>query len=87
MLKFIDIFGNVYDSTVPYNTYGNDKPHNVYIDDERIGVCAGKSYDPTAKTFIISFRDGHGPLIFNTADIQANMRNITSLPQLLSYGR
>ena len=87
MLKFKDIFGNVYDSSVPYNTYGNEKPYNVYIDDERVGVCAGRSYEPTSKTIIISFKDHHGTLIFETADVQANMRNITSLPQLLAYGR
>ena len=87
MLKFKDPSGNVFDASVPYNVLEPGALYKVLIDDVQVGVTNGKDYMTNSNTLLINFRDHHGALIFEADIVQSIMETITSLPQLLAYGR
>ena len=86
MICFRDAMGFEYNTTVPFNDYGPNKPSNLYIDGERFGVTAGKSYDSNRDTFLISFKGSIGHYQFKVSEVEARMPNL-SLEELLSLGK
>ncbi len=86
MIYFKDAMGNEYTKSIPFNNYGPNNPSNIYIDGERFGVTAGKSYDKSRKTFNISFKGSIGHYEFTTSEVERRMPNLT-LEELLSLGK